>query len=317
MPVSGVAMAQQVDIRVHDPVMIKQDSVYYLFTTGRGVSVWSSTDMKNWSREDPVFDTAPSWSSDVVSDFSNHIWAPDIQYRHGRYYLYYSVSSFGKNTSAIGVATTRTLHPDDPGFGWEDHGIVVRSVPGRDMWNAIDPNIVIDGEGTPWMAFGSFWMGIKLVRMDDNLLKIAENPQQWHTIAARERSSKPGDTRGGDAAIEAPFIFKRDGFYYLFVSHGLCCRGEESTYKVVVGRSEKVTGPYTDADGRELNDGGGTLVVQGNEKWAGVGHNAAYRFEDTDYLVFHGYDINDEGRPKLWIKEIDWDDEGWPTVSLN
>jgi arabinan endo-1,5-alpha-L-arabinosidase len=120
--------------------MIRQDSTYYVFATGRGIAVWSSPDMKSWTRLAPVFDSAPAWAGDVVPRFRNREWAPDISLHHGTYYLYYAVSALGKNTSAIGVATSRTHDPHDPAFKWVDHSIVVESVPGRDLWNAIDPN---------------------------------------------------------------------------------------------------------------------------------------------------------------------------------
>lgn len=137
---ADAAYAQVADTRVHDPVMIKQGDSYYLFATGRGIAVWSSQDMRSWEREPPVFEATPEWTDRVVPGFRNHIWAPDIYHHDGTYYLYYSVSAFGRNTSAIGVATNTTLDADDPAFEWVDHGIVVQSVPGRDMWNAIDPN---------------------------------------------------------------------------------------------------------------------------------------------------------------------------------
>lgn len=311
--------AQHVDIGVHDPVMIEQDNTYYLFGTGRGIAVWSSPDMERWEREDPVFDEAPTWTDQVVPDFRNHIWAPDIAHHDGTYYLYYSVSAFGRNTSAIGVATNTTLHPDDPGFEWVDRGIVVESVPGRDMWNAIDPNLAVDEDGTPWMTFGSFWLGMKLVKMNDVPTEIAQ-PEEWYTVAARHRYWKLDETDAGDAlssAIEAPFIFEKDDYYYLFVSWDRCCSGEDSTYKIVVGRSKDITGPYLDKEDEDMRWGGGSLVVGGNEEWAGVGHNAAYTFDGTDYLVFHGYDRSDEGRSKLWIAEIAWDVHGWPYVVLD
>lgn len=317
----GFANAQLRNVHVHDPVMIQQDQTYYLFHTGRGISVKSSTDLTNWTEEEPVFDSAPEWTFDIVPDFQNHMWAPDIAYHDGTYYLYYSVSSFGKNTSAIGVATNQTLHPDDPDFEWTDHGPVVESVPGRDMWNAIDPNLAIDENGTPWLTFGSYWMGMKLVKLQGNLTEVAvDTSAEWHTIAARHRYWKlderdAGDTENGD--IEAPFIFKKNGYYYLFSSWDRCCAGEESTYKVVVGRSKEITGPYLDRTNTDMRHGGGTLVIKGNEDWAGIGHNSAYTFNDTDYLIAHGYDISDEGRSKLIMLEIEWDKEGWPHVSLD
>lgn len=313
---SGSLQAQSTD--VHDPVMIKQDNTYYLFSTGWGISVKASTDMENWSRKKPVFNEPPEWTSDVVSDFKGHIWAPDIAKHNNTYYLYYSVSSFGTNNSAIGVASNKTLDPTDPNFEWTDHGPVVQSVPGRDMWNAIDPNLTFDEDGTPWLSFGSYWRGLKIVKLNENLTEIAESPQSWRTIASRHRYWKLDERDAGNSSsgdIEAPFIFKKNGYYYLFASWDQCCSGKESTYKIVVGRSKNVTGPYLDRANRKMIHGGGTLVAKGNEEWAAVGHNAAYTFNDRDYLIFHGYDNSDEGDSKLIIKEMSWEN-GWPKISL-
>jgi arabinan endo-1,5-alpha-L-arabinosidase len=305
----------QDNISVHDPVMIKQDSMYYLFCTGWGITVWSSVDRKNWNKETPVFDKAPEWAVNLVPGFKGHIWAPDISFHNGKYYLYYSVSAFGKNTSCIGLATNNTLNPNDPVYRWEDQGKVIQSVPGRDLWNAIDPNLAFDENATPWLVFGSFWSGMKLVKLNADLRTVAE-PQEWYTVAKRARDFKTADPDPGEASIEAPFIFKKDKTYYLFVSFDFCCRGINSTYNIRVGRSKKITGPYLDRDGIPMDQGGGTLVLAGNESWPGVGHNSAYTFSGTDYIVFHGYDASDNGKPKLLIREIQWDKDGWPLVSL-
>lgn len=313
--------AQSLEVRIHDPVMIKQDNTYYLFGTGAGVRVYSSTNLKQWQRLPPIFESTPEWVYDIVPDFRKSMWAPDITFHDGTYYLYYSVSSFGKNTSAIGVATNKTLNPDDPDFKWTDRRPVIESVPGRDMWNAIDPNLAFDDEGTPWLSFGSFWNGIKLFKLQDNLLSEAsDSTREWYTIAARQRDWKLNERYAGNednGAIEAPFIFEKDEYYYLFVSWGRCCIGKESTYKVMVGRAKDVTGPYLDRSGESLIHGGGTLVVQGNQQYAGIGHNSVYTFDGTDYLIAHGYDLSDGGKSKLLILEVTWDSNGWPEVSLN
>lgn len=306
-----LSWSQQAPV-VHDPVVIEESGSYHLFCTGKGISHFTSTDLQNWEMGQPVFGEKPNWTDNVVPNFENHIWAPDVIEHNGQYYLYYSVSAFAKNTSAIGVATTKSLDTSNPDYGWTDHGVVLQSHPNRDMWNAIDPNIVFDENNTPWMAFGSFWDGLKMVKLDDSLLKIAE-PQEWYTIARRERSFDLADINPGDAALEAPFIFKKDGYYYLFLSWDLCCRGENSTYKVVVGRSKSVTGPYLDANGKDLAGGGGTLVIQGNKNWYGVGHNSAYSFNGKDYFFSHAYDAKDNGRPKLVTKKIKWVN-GWPKI---
>ncbi len=307
---SPVFGASQVSI--HDPVMAKEGDTYYLFSTGPGITFYSSEDMKHWQLEGRVFPGNPVWAKDVAKTFDGHIWAPDIVEKDGKYYLYYSVSAFGKNTSAMGVTVNETLNPDSPDYQWKDQGIVLQSVPNRDLWNAIDPNIVFDDQGTPWMSFGSFWGGLKLVKLNPNMTEIAE-PQEWYDIAKRERSVLIDDASAGPAEIEGPFIFKKDDYYYLFVSWGKCCRGVDSTYKIMVGRSKDVTGPYLDKQGKDLAKGGGSLVLDGNKAWPGLGHNSAYTFDGKDYLVFHAYEAADDGLQKLKILEIHWKNQ-WPTV---
>jgi arabinan endo-1,5-alpha-L-arabinosidase len=302
---------------VHDPVLIKEKDTYYLFCTGMGISVWSSKDLKNWRKEAPVFSKAPEWAVQAVPGFRGHIWAPDISFHNGRYYLYYAVSAFGKNTSCIGVTVNKTLDPTSPDYKWEDRGKVVQSVPGRDLWNAIDPALILDENKTPWLTFGSFWEGMKLVKLAPDLTSVAE-PQEWYTVARRPRDFGTPDTSAGNAAIEAPFIFRKGNFYYLFVSWDYCCRAEKSDYKVVVGRSEKVTGPYTDKAGVRMDKNGGTLVAEGDSReWFGAGHNSAYTFDGKDYLIYHGYDAKDKGRSKLIIKELQWRTDGWPAVATD
>ncbi|UOG76433.1 arabinan endo-1,5-alpha-L-arabinosidase [Hymenobacter tibetensis] len=309
------AAAQNTPPRIpaHDPVMIRQNGTYYMFCTGRGIANWSSKDMKTWKEEKPVFAAPPAWAVKAVPGFKGHIWAPDISFHNGVYYLFYSVSAFGKNTSCIGLATNKTLDPASPEYKWVDKGKVIQSVPGRDMWNAIDPNLVRDEAGTPWLTFGSFWSGMKLVKLRPDLTAPAQ-PEQWRTVASRPRDPKLTDSLPGDAAIEAPFIFKKNGYYYLFTSFDYCCRGPQSTYKMMVGRSKTVAGPYVDNAGTGLEQGGGTMVLEGDKNWFGVGHNSVYNFDNTDYIVFHGYDAADKGHSKLRIEKLSWDADGWPTV---
>ena len=147
-------------------------------------------------------------------------------------------------------------------------------------------------------------------------LRVAE-PQEWYAIAKRERSVLRADTDPEPASIEAPFIFRKNGYYYLFVSWDFCCRGIKSTYKMAVGRSRTVQGPYLDRNGKSLAEGGGTLLLAGNGRWPGVGHNAAYTFAGRDILVFHAYDASDEGKSKLQILELKWDTAGWPSVDAS
>jgi arabinan endo-1,5-alpha-L-arabinosidase len=299
---------------VHDPVMFKQDGVYYLFCTGKGISFYTSKDLRFWQKESPIFDKVPEWITAKIPNFKGDFWAPDISFHHGKYYLLYAVSQFGKNTSCIGLATNTTLNPASPAYHWEDKGMIVQSVPGRDSWNAIDPALIRDENNAAWLSFGSFWDGIKLVKLNDDLSEIDEK-QIWFTLASRPRDTNISDTLAGNAAIEAPFIFKHDKYYYLFVSFDYCCRGVNSNYKIMVGRSGKIMGTYVDKDNKPMQLGGGSLVAEGSGKWAAVGHNAVYHFDDNDYIIYHGYNKENNGKSTLIVHQLSWDEQGWPVVN--
>jgi arabinan endo-1,5-alpha-L-arabinosidase len=300
------------EVSVHDPVMAKDGDTYYVFSTGPGITFYSSTNMKDWKPEGRIFKDQPTWAKRAAPTFDGHIWAPDVHFHNGKYYLYYSVSGFGKNTSGIGVTVNKTLNPRSPDYRWEDQGMVLQSVPNRDDWNAIDPNLVEDGKGGAWMAFGSFWSGLKMVKLDDSWTRLAE-PQEWHAIASRSGGVATTEKSAGPGEIEAPFIFKKGDYYYLFASFGLCCRKADSTYHLVVGRSKDAIGPYVDKNGVDMMKGGGSLLIAGDKDWKGLGHNSAYTMDGKDYLVLHAYETADNYLQKLKIMEMHWTD-GWPTV---
>lgn len=302
---------------VHDPVMAKDGDTYWVFGTGPGISTLHSEDLVHWERGDPVFAEAPEWTKEALPGFNNDIWAPDIIYYEGQYHLFYACNAMpGKPHAAIGHATNPTLDPTRPDFKWTDHGKVVQSVLGRDLWQAIDPNVIVDERGTPWLAFGSFWDGIKLVKLTDDLMGLTW-PQEWHSLARRPSAQELYEYSLRDSQIEAAFIFKRGPYYYLFVSFDLCCRGVNSNYKVAVGRSTSVTGPYFDRDGVSMLKGGGTIIARGDgAQWAALGHNAVYRIDGKDYFLAHGYSIPDGGASELIVAELRWDQDDWPTVDV-
>lgn len=304
---------QAVQVSVHDPAMARDGDTYYLFSTGPGITCYSSQNMRDWRPEGRIFKGEPSWARAAAPTFNDHIWAPDIQYHNRKYYLFYSVSGFGKNTSGIGVATNKTLNPRSPEYLWQDRGMLLQSIPGRDLWNAIDPNVAEDAQGAGWLVFGSFWSGIKLARLNDDWTQLAE-PQEWHAVARRERPAFTPDESPGPAQIEAPFIFRKGDYYYLFVSWGLCCRGPNSTYRVMIGRSKSITGPYLDKAGKDMSQGGGSLMLEGDRDWVALGHNSAYTFDGKDFMVLHAYETADNYLQKLKILELTWDAENWPKV---
>lgn len=289
-------------LMVHDPVMAFEDGVFHVFATGNGLMHATSADRRAWTvHREPVLAAIPSWTYDSVPGFRAHVWAPDVIKYKGRWWLAYSCSTFGKNTSAIGLASSPSLSA----AAWKDEGTLACSRGGRDDWNAIDPNFIIDGGGEPWLVFGSFWDGIQLVKLDSTMHVAQAGGQR--TVARRNDS--------GENPIEAPFMYRHGGYYYLFVSWDYCCRGKESTYKVAVGRGESVEGPFLDREGRDMLHGGGTVVLEGDKTdYEAAGHCAVYRFGNDDIFVCHGYSARHGGASILVQKRIEWSDDGWPVL---
>lgn len=304
---STLVSAQEVDqqIRaVHDPVIAKEGDTYYLFGTGAGIPVRCSEDLNVWELCSRVFFGRPSWHREKIPGVED-IWAPDITYMNDRHHLYYAVSIFGTNRSAIGLATNVTLDPSSSAHEWTDEGVVIESVRSDD-WNAIDPNVAFDRDGHPWLSFGSYWSGIKLVRLDLETGKLAEANPTLYPLASRPEPPH---------AVEAPFLIYREPHYYLFVSFDACCRGVDSTYNIRVGRAEDIIGPYLDRDGVPMLEGGGTILLETTERWRGPGHNAVFESEYGDLLVYHAYDAEFLGSPTLRIDPILWGEDGWPHVT--
>ena len=151
---------------VHDPVMAYEDSVYHLYCTGIGIQHMTSKDRRTWTIDPtPVMTVMPQWTHDSVPGFQHHVWAPDVFRWHGRWWLAYSCSTFGKNGSAIGLLSTPSLSAPV----WNDEGCIVSSREHRDNWNAIDPCFVIDDNDQPWLAWGSFWDGIQIAPLDTTM----------------------------------------------------------------------------------------------------------------------------------------------------
>lgn len=309
----------------HDPVMAKgEDGRYYCFTTGMNVGVISSDDMETWRREPSALKETPQWATDTVPGYRGHTWAPDISYHGGMWHLYYSCSTFGKNGSAIGHAVNKTLDPKSPDFSWEDKGMVIASHRRIDNWNAIDPNLIVSKKGQPYLTYGSFWDGIQLIKLSK---KDFQTPITKPVTIARRLSKKltlketnneanftieGGNTiEAGENAIEAPFIFYHNGYYYLFVSFDYCCRGQNSTYKTVYGRSKKIEGPYLDKSGKRMEYGGGTLLYGPDEDNFGIGHSSAYEWDGKCYFISHAYEKDKNGAAKLFIRPMTFDKDGW------
>lgn len=300
----------------HDPVMAYEDDTYHIYATGMGIQHLTSKDRKIWTvSHEPVMTVIPKWTRDSVPGFRNHVWAPDIIKWHGRWWMAYSCSTFGKNSSAIGLLSTHSLSSSI----WNDEGCIIASREHRDNWNAIDPNFIIDEQDKPWLVWGSFWDGIQIIRLDSTM-HIADG-EQPKTIARRYvpdfKGTEPNPTSkyAGTNAIEAPFVFRHGTYYYLFVSWDYCCRGNKSNYRVAVGRSKSVTGPYVDSEGKEMLLGGGTVILEGDKKeFDATGHCAVYILNDKCIFLCHGYSVALDGAAQLIQRQVIWNDDGWPTL---
>jgi len=292
---------------IHDPAIIRAGDTYHVFATnrfqGKLLPIFCSKDLRHWKFCGHVFDAVPEWALKEIPG-ARGIWAPDISFVDGKYLLYYAVSTFGSNHSVIGLITNKTLDSTSPDYRWVDQGRVIGSTRADD-WNAIDPNFIVEPNGSRWLAMGSFWGGIKMRKLDKDTGKLSPRDPTLYSLASRRPLEPP--------AIEAPYIVKHDKYYYLFVSFDYCCRGKESTYKIMVGRSEKIYGPYVDREGKPMMAGGGTLVLSGSSAWAGPGGQSVLMDKKSDLLVFHSYD-GTTGRPALQISTILWED-GWPRVA--
>lgn len=283
------------DVAVHDPTVIKAaDGTYFLFSTGNGIEIRTSTDRTAFRRAGSAFPNGASWAHQFTGG-SNNLWAPDISFHNGRYYLYYSASTFGSRNSAIFLATSTTAQPGS----WTNQGVVVQTSNSSDH-NAIDPNLVVDASGAWWLTYGSFWTGIKMVRINSSTGKPADSTR--YSLAQRPSSA------GG--AVEAPTIVHRDGYYYLFVSFDYCCRGTSSTYRVMVGRATSVTGPYVDRNGARMTSGGGTEVLATHGSIHGPGHQTLWADSDAWVMAYHYYTSSGS---RLGINLVSWSN-GWPTL---
>ncbi len=305
----------------HDPSIIKEGKRWYVFATGKApdggqFAVRCSHDLQSWKLCGHVFDAIPGWIRQR-SPGTKDLWAPDISYVHHEYRLYYAYSLFGKNTSGVALATNRTLDPANPAYKWVDKGLVLESK-AEDNFNAIDPNFILDATGASWLAFGSFWDGIKMRRLDDSGMPSTSDTELY-SLARRARPANAAPVPAGLPAdweaVEAPFLVRHKDYYYLFTSWDLCCRGLKSTYRTMVGRSHAVTGPYVDDAGKLLTDGGGTQLLVANSRWLGPGGESVLLHSNgKDLIVFHAYDAA-TGKPSMQLSTIDWSG-GWPHAAL-
>ena len=218
------------EIHTHDPSALIQDVTtgrYYYYTTNNymysrySTNIFSANPSYWYGSSTGVFNssTLPAWTIPFTTDsggvaHNGDLWAPDIAYLNGQYYLYYSASSWGSKYSAIGMATSPSLSSPV----WTDHGIVISST-GSSAYNTIDPSILKDNDGSLWMTYGSYFTGgIYLVQLNSTL----GDPNYGMRISPSSTTTRLADTSDiwHDSLIEASRLTRRGNFYYLFVNWG-------------------------------------------------------------------------------------------------
>jgi arabinan endo-1,5-alpha-L-arabinosidase len=208
-------------------------------------------------------------------------------------------------TSAIGLATNPTLDPNDPAYHWTDQGYVVGTQDG-DGYNAIDPSVFHDNNGSLWFTFGSYWSGVKLIQLDPQTGKRIAPDSKMFSLAHNE-------------SIEASYLCRHEDYYYLFVNWGGCCAGPKSTYNIRIGRSKSVTGPYLDKVGVDmLHSGGSVFLATTNGPLIGPGHAGTLNALGKDWFTsdFEG-DIRMDGKATLAIMPLRWNADAWPEAIVN
>jgi arabinan endo-1,5-alpha-L-arabinosidase len=285
-----------------DPDVVRApDGTFYLYATqddwgdGGGshlVPVFRSTDLVKWEYAKDAFTAPPSWKSG-----GGFVWAPDVHYRGGSYYLFYAASLWGDPDPCIGLATSKT--PEGP---FQDQGKAVFCSQDIGVANSIDPFLFND-PARPVLFWGSF----------NGIYAIALSPDLAKTVGPKVEIA--------DSRFEGTFIYKKKGYYYFFGSSGSCCDGANSSYTLYVGRSKNLLGPYLDSSGQDLRYGGGDQILSRNEAWVGPGHNSVIADDSgNDWLVYHAMPAQDAvlpngtNRREGLIDRLEWRN-GWPSVN--
>ena len=294
------------DIRIHDPSAILVDGIYVAFGTGAqafslgALPIKTSPDGLTWKDAGFIGRGKPAWVKPAIGVQPPELWAPTISRRGDRFF--YAASIFGLNTSAIGLTINDHFDPFHPAEGWVDQGPVL-STTTTDDFNAIDASRIDTPDGRAWLAFGSYWSGIKMRELDPVGGKLKTDADTLYSLATR-----------GRGAIEAASVLRHGDHFYLFVSFDRCCAGVASTYRIMVGHAEAVTGPYVDRKGRPMLEAGGTYLQATSGRFIGPGGQEAFTTPAGDMLVYHYYDGNEAGSPKLQLSPIRWTDDDWPVL---
>ena len=281
------AFALDGQVGIHDPsTIILCEGKFYTYGTGGNALV--SDDGWTWRRG---------------TTLPRRGLAPDVIHLGDRYYVYVAANIGAQPKAAVNMIWTKTLDPDSPDYKWEEGGVVASS-DGVEDSNAIDPGVFRDpNDGRLWLVYGSYFGYIRLVELDPKTGKRLNPNDQPRNIAINS---------------EASDMIYHDGWYYLLVTHGSCCRGADSGYNIRVGRARKVSGPFLDNDGVDMIQGGGKLLIGSGGRVVGPGHFGLIDLGDgvQKFSLHWEADLDRGGASVLDIRPLLWKD-GWPVAGEN
>lgn len=251
-----------------DPTVIRTEDGFYLYATQTDkywVPIYFSKDLVNWEFKRTAFRNATKPQIPGGGAF----WAPEIRHINGKYVLYFSWAKWGDgDASYTAVATS-----DSPlGDFVNSKELLTKEDFGS---NCID-QFYYEEDNKKYMFVGSF-NGIYVTELTDDGLSVKRNENGTPTLKKQVCGK----------AFEGTNIYKKNGYYYLFASINNCCDGERSRYKVVVGRSQDLLGPYLDKSGKDMINNAWELVLEGDgQKFFGPGHNSIIVQDDagTDWM---------------------------------
>ena len=297
---------------IADPSIVKgDDGRYYVFSTIR--KLFSTKDFKTWRVESERIIDRPTWA-DGERHGNPDVWAPDAIKIKGKWIYYYSVAAWDMPSAGIGYAVA-----DDIAGPYVDKGLLFNEDM-MDINGLIDPQPFIDDDGKVYMIVGSFH-GNYVVELEDDGMSLKDGYE--HQRDTKSLIAGIDIEHFDNTYYEGCYIVKKDDYYYMFGSAGSCCAGSSSTYKVVVGRSKNIRGPYVDSKGKDLaqNNNGSTigdivLWSSPSSKTAGPGHNSVFVDDAGDYwMIYHAYcDYDNYATRHLFMDKIYWQDNGFPIV---
>ncbi|MBI3110964.1 MAG: glycoside hydrolase family 43 protein [Ignavibacteriales bacterium] len=212
-----------------DPSICRVGGDYYLvvssFAYFPGIPVFHSTDLVNWKQIGAVLDRPEQMDARGLG-VSRGIFAPSIRYHNGLFYVTCTLVDKGGNF----VATAT-----NPAGPWSSP-----------VWipeiNGIDPSPYFDDDGKAYIIYNSIPPDDKPLYDGHRTIRMYEFDIKTMKVVGEERLIVNGgvDLSKKPIWIEAPHIFKKDGYYYLICAEG----GTADQHSEVVFRSNDVWGPY-------------------------------------------------------------------------